>query len=230
MRKYQITAAILVGLLITLGCGKKDDGSTNPTPAPGAGGPSTQIGNCPNVGGGTPISNVPFTGRLYSQQGANYQNYNQISSITLNPYIINNGYYSYSGNNVVASGSITLANLAYLYPNSKSAGPSACITSPGGAQATSNTGTFSNGQVSSLVLTGTMQIPYYSPFSVWGSPTGAPGTNPTLGQQLIQVIVGSSCVATFVPSYGNNPGRIRGCVSVRMGTQYNAQTLNYQAQ
>ena len=230
MRKSTIAATLIVGLVITLGCGKKDDGTSNINPAPGVTNPNGIIGNCANIGGGTALSNLPFTGTLVSQNGYTNQSYNRLSSITLNPYFTNSNYVSAS-NNIIASGQITLADLAYLYTNGNTNGPSACISSAGGAQSNTNSGYFSNGQVRSLALNGSIQVPLVSPFS-WGGnyQYGSPGTSPTLGQQMIQVIVGSLCNAAFVPSYGNNQGRIRGCVSVRLGTQVNSQTLNYQSQ
>jgi hypothetical protein len=216
-----LSALILIGF----GCGKKDDGNANPNPAPGI---NPVVGNCPTINGGTALSSLPFQGQLTSTQSWGYNWSNQLSSIVLAPAITSTVGYTYQNNNIIASGSITLSELSQLYQNNTI--PSACITSPSGAQSGQSSGTFYNGQVSSLVLTGSLTVPYYSPFSWQGYPTGAPGTNQTLGQQLIQVIVGSTCPTSFIPSYGNAAGRIRGCISVRMGTQSNSQVLNYQSQ
>jgi len=216
-----VSALILIGF----GCGKKDDGIPNPNPAPGI---NPVVGNCPRINGGTALSSLPFEGRLTSTQNMGYNWSNQVSSIVLAPAITSTVGYTYQNNNIIASGSITLSELSRLYQNQTI--PSACITSPSGAQSGQSSGTFYNGQVSSLVLTGSISVPYYSPFSWQGYPTGAPGTNQTLGQQLIQVIVGSTCATSFIPSYGNAAGRIRGCISVRMGNQSNSQVLNYQSQ
>ncbi|NBX77195.1 MAG: hypothetical protein EBQ92_11620 [Proteobacteria bacterium] len=216
-----VSALILIGF----GCGKKDDSLPNPNPAPGV---NPTVGNCPTLGGGTALSTLPFEGRLTSTQNWGYNWSNQMSSIILAPAITSTVGYTYQNNNIIASGSITLSELSRLYQNNTI--PSACITSPSGAQSGQSSGTFYNGQVSSLVLTGSISVPYYSPFSWQGYPSGAPGTNQTLGQQLIQVIVGSTCPTSFIPSYGNAAGRIRGCISVRMGTQTNSQVLNYQSQ
>ncbi|NBT58599.1 hypothetical protein EBT16_07430 [bacterium] len=220
-------ASVSALILIGFGCGKKDDGIPNPNPAPV--GPSPAVGSCPVIAGGTPLSSLPFQGSLTSaQQSYAYNWSNQLSSIVLSPAVTSQVGYTYQSNNIIASGSITLIELSRLYQNNTI--PTACITSPSGAQAGQTTGYFSNGQVRSLVLTGSISVPYYSPFSWQGYPTGAPGTNQTLGQQLIQVIVGSTCSTSLIPSYGNNPGRIRGCISVRMGNQPNSQVLNYQSQ
>jgi hypothetical protein len=216
-----VSALILIGF----GCGKKDDGIANPNPAPGI---NPVVGNCPRINGGTALSSLPFEGRLTSTQNMGYNWSNQMSSIVLAPAITSTVGYTYQNNNIIASGSINLSELSRLYQNNTI--PSACITSPSGAQSGQSSGTFYNGQVSSLVLTGSISVPYYSPFSWQGYPTGAPGTNQTLGQQLIQVIVGSTCATSFIPSYGNAAGRIRGCISVRMGNQSNSQVLNYQSQ
>lgn len=225
---------VLVTALSLAGCGKKDDGIPNPNPAPA---PSTPVvnnptvngTNCPQLGGGTLLSSLPFIGALRSQTNYNYQWLNQLSSITLSASIISSVGYTYQNNNIIGSGSISLAELSSLYQNtSNNSIPSACIASPSGAQTTTSTGYFYNGQVSSLVLTGSIPVPYYSPFQ-WGG-YGSPGSSPTMGQQLIQVIVGSRCATSFIPSYGNTAGRIRGCISVRMGDQPNSQTLHYQSQ
>lgn len=227
-------ALVLVTALALTSCGKKDDGIPNPNPAPV---PSTPVvtnptvngTNCPQLGGGTPLSSLPFQGVLRSQSTYNYQWLNQMSALTLSASITSQVGYTYQNNNIIASGSISLAELSSLYQNTSSNTiPSACIASPSGAQNFSNTGYFNNGQVSSLVLTGSIPVPYYSPFQ-WGG-YGSPGTSPTMGQQLIQVIVGSRCATSFIPSYGNSAGRIRGCISVRMGDQPNSQTLHYQSQ
>lgn len=225
----------LFSLIITLalvGCGKKDDGIPNPAPAPStpiALPPSVSGTNCPILGGGTPLSSLPFMGVLRSQSTWNNQWAQQFSSINLSASITSSVGFTYQSNNVIASGSISLTELASLYQNTGNRTiPSACVTSPSGAPNLSNTGTFYNGQVSRLVLTGSIPVPYYSPFQ-WGG-YGSPGTSPTMGQQLIQVIVGSRCSTSFIPSYGNSPGRIRGCVSVRMGDQPNSQMIHYQSQ
>ncbi|MFM8269824.1 MAG: hypothetical protein ACKN9V_06500 [Pseudomonadota bacterium] len=213
-------------ILIGFGCGKKDDGAPNPNPAPGIGNPA--VANCPRPNGGTVLSNLPFEGRLTPAQTGSYSWSNLPSTITLIPAITSSVGYTYQNNNIIAGGQISLSELSQLYQNNST--PSACISSPSGAQAGQSSGYFYNGQVNSLVLTGSMTVPYYSPFSWQGYPTGSPGTNPTLGQQLIQVIVGSTCAANFIPSYGNAPGRIRGCINVRMGNQANSQVLRYMSQ
>lgn len=221
-----ISALILIGF----GCGKKDDGAANPNPAPVAPAPSPNgtVGNCPQLTGGTVLSSIPFEGRLSTTQTWNYNWANQPSTLLLSPSITSQVGYTFQNNNIIASGSIRLAELSRYYQDGTI--PTACVASPSGAQSNRTTGYFYNGQVSSLTLTGSLSIPYYSPFSWQGYPTGAPGTNQTLGQQLIQVIVGSTCATSFVPSYGNNPGRIRGCISVRLGNQPNSQVINYQSQ
>jgi len=228
MRLMKSVAALSVSALILIGfgCGKKDDGIANPNPAPGV---NPALGSCPGLSGGTALSTLPFQGTLTSIQSGGYNNWSgQVSTISLVPLITSNVGYTYQNNNILASGIITLSELSRLYQNNTI--PSACISSPSGAQSGQSSGIFYNGQVSSLVLTGSITVPYYSPFSWQGYPTGAPGTNQTLGQQLIQVIVGSNCATSLIPSYGNTAGRIRGCISVRMGTQSNSQVLNYQSQ
>lgn len=229
---------LLLGLLATLlvtSCGKKDDGipNSNPAPIPSvpvANNPMVNGTNCPQLGGGTQLSSLPFVGVLRSQSSYSYQWLNQFSSLTLSASIISSAVgYSYQNNNIIASGSISLTELSSLYQGtSNNTLPTACIASPSAGQNFSSTGTFYNGQVSRLILTGSIPVPYYSPFQ-WGG-YGSPGSSPTMGQQLIQVIVGSQCATSFVPSYGNASGRIRGCVSVRMGDQPNSQVINYQSQ
>lgn len=227
MRFVKSVPFLILSALIAIGfgCGKKDDGIPSPYTAPNQLNP---IGNCPQITGGTFLSQYPFQGSLTPIQNYNYNWNTQLSSIILSPSITTTVGYTYQSSKVIASGQISLAELSSLYQNSTI--PAACIASPSGAQTGQGAGSFFNGQVSSLVLTGSISVPLYSPFSWQGYPTGAPGTNQTLGQQLIQVIVGSTCATSFVPSYGNNPGRIRGCISVRMGTQANSQVLNYQSQ
>lgn len=229
MHSLRQIAFVAFALLVAAGCGKKDDGVANPNPAPvgptGPAGTFVSGTNCPLLGGGTALSSLPFVGRLTSNQNWGYQWQNQLSTLTLSASIVSQVGYSYQNSNLIASGAISLAELSSYYTNNTVV-PTACLASPTGTQTMNSTGYFYNGQVSSLVLTGSLSVPYYSPFSWRGYPTGSPGTNPTLGQEQIQVIVGSSCATSLVPSYGNASGRIRGCISVRMGNQ----VLNYVSQ
>lgn len=223
MKWLKKLSLVVISLGILFGCGS----SNNPAPPPVVPGPAGIPGtNCSLLTGGTPLSSVPFIGTLYNLQSPNYQWSTSVSSLTLSPSIVNNLGYGYQST-ILASGSVFLSELSTIYGQTNTGySPTTCIASPT-TTPNNNTGYFSNGQVRSLVLTGAMTVPYYSPFSWGGYPTGSPGTNPTLGQQVIQVLVGSNCVASFVPSYGNNtPGRIRGCVTVRIGNQ----TYNYQSQ
>jgi len=223
-------AVLSLSILILSSCGKGGDNST-PAPAPAA--PIAPVGakvpgtNCDLLAGGTSLASIPFVGRLTSTQGISTQWLNQISSITLSPAVLSSVGYTTQTSNLIASGQITLSELSSWYQNNTL--PTACIKSPT-TSVNSATGYFLNGQVRSLVLTGSISVPLYSPFSWRGYPTGAPGTVPTLGQQAIQVILGSNCTTSFVPSYGNANGRIRGCVSVRLGDQPTSQILNYQSQ
>ncbi len=217
--------------LILMSCGKGGDeapiGPVNPLPAPAPVDVKVPGTSCDLLAGGTSLASTPFVGRLTPLQRVSNQWLTQLSSLTLSASVLTSVGYTTQTNNLIASGQITLSELSSWYQNNTL--PTACLQSPT-TSANSATGYFINGQVRSLVLTGSISVPLYSPFSWNGYPTGAPGTSPTLGQQLIQVIVGSNCTTSFVPSYGNASGRIRGCLSVRLGNQPNSQILNYQSQ
>lgn len=226
MKGLKTLSILTISLGILFGCGGSDDqplpGPGGPIPAPV--GPGTVPGtNCARVGGGTALSNQPFVGTLVPLQNRTYQWSPQVSSLTLSASVLNNLSYSYQSS-VIASGAITLTELSSLLgQTNQSVAPTACVASPTGNQ-NNNTGYFSNGQVRNLILNGTITVPYYSPFSWGGYPSG---TSPTVGQQSIQVIVGSTCVTSLVPAYSNtSAGRIRGCITVRIGNQ----TYNYQSQ
>jgi len=80
----------IFSVLILAGCGKKDDGAANPLPAPippSVSNPTVAGTNCPKLGGGTPLSNLPFIGALRSQSSYSYQWMNQLSTITLSASI-----------------------------------------------------------------------------------------------------------------------------------------------
>lgn len=229
MNWFKSISAVALSFVILTGCGKKEDApppAPAPVPAPAA--PATVSGtNCPIHSGGTQLSSIPFVGRLTSTQSYGYQWMNQLSSITLSASVTSNVGYSYQMNNLLASGAISLAELSSLYQNNNTV-PTACLTSSANVQNGTSTGYFYNGQVRSLVLTGNISVPYYSPFQWGGYPTWntSGNANSPLGTQQVRVIVGSSCATSFVPSYGNNAGRIRGCITVQVGNQ----TLNYQSQ
>jgi hypothetical protein len=224
MNWFKSVTAVALSLVILFGCGKKEEApAPAPTPAPVAPVQTPKVPgtNCDLLSGGTSLSSTPFVGRLTTNASNAYQWANQMSSITLSASVTSNVGYSYQVNNLIASGAISLAELSYAVQNNTTV-PTACLTSPATSNQGSNSGTFYNGQVRNLVLTGTISVPFYSPFQPgtgyynWNTPGT---TSPTTGTQQVQVIVGSTCNTSFVPSYGSNSGRIRGCITVRVGSQ-----------
>lgn len=221
-KSKMITAAVFtLMVVITFGCGSKNDA---PAPAPV---PTTPVGpttpvvpTTPTIGGsncvitnpgGTALLGSPFTSALTSMYSAGYVS-NDMISLTLfsqTPYA--NGY---APQYVTGTAAVNLPGLnqqTSQYPNQypiQNQNTSYCANAVG-----SQPGTFdpSSGTVR-VVLQGTNSVaasPYYP-----------------AQPQIVIVRVGFDCPAYLVPAYNGSPSSVQGCVSVQIGNQ---QPLIYQA-
>jgi len=234
MKKLNLkfTFAVLAVLLLTASCGKKDENQGAPAPAPAAPAPAPaappppptiQGTNCPVVQGSMPLSQNGslFYGNLMGQQNA----YNSSSSMTLNVQLTNYTGFNTPGQNVVASGSMYLPDLATLnrYPIANQ-NFNICVSTnsvSNGAPSIPGTYRVQDGSVQ-MVLQGNMQVPTMPTY--YGSPYPQTGT-PTYTSDTLQVFVGYDC-----PAYLSPAGRVYGCVTVQIGNpSYGGPVLKYQS-
>lgn len=228
----------LVALFLS-GCGGNNNGNTpvNPyAPIPGQPNPyypgGGGYGYCQPIYGDYPLNpprNEPITASLRSATFAG-SSANALS-ITMS-YL----YYDFNKQqqSLVGGGNFDFPDIQYLVPFSMSGySTSYCVASSSLGSATPQPGVYVNGALQ-LTLRGYMTLPLpqqnnagYVPFGYpnqYQQPYGY-GYGPQTTQEPVEVSIGTQSCGAQISS-----GRIVGCVTVKVGQGYNAQTLYYQAQ
>lgn len=216
----------LVALFLS-GCGSSSGETPAVNPAlpyinPVTGQPSV----CQTISGDTPLNalrNDPILANLRAKNG------------TANSLAVTLSYLYYDVNkpqqNLVGSGTFDFPEIQYLVPFSMQGySTSFCVSSTNLGSATAAPGIYQNGQLQ-LALRGTMTLPLpsqnstYVPFGTSGQYQAPYTTGYGTTQEPLEVTIGTQTCGAKIYS-----GRFVGCIQVKVGSGYNAQTLNYQVQ
>jgi hypothetical protein len=215
-----------VGLLGIVGCGSNAIPPALPAPAPN-GTLAGYAGNCSAISGTTPFqqNNTPYAGNMYPL--GNYGTNGDTIALSL----------FYSGalqsdnyiHNIVGTSQMNMPDLTAMtpYPTPQTQ-TNFCVSSSTISGNTPTPGVFNSADLSvQLVLQGIISVPLFSGYSAYPGGFSPSSSNAAMGQELIQVAIGTS---------GNCPayiyqGRIVGCIAVSIGPTNSTETvLQYVAQ